>query len=129
MKRDAFTEAYLKIINESSEVEVASNNEVVDGAATETAAVAMKQVCFKTADAVLIDALNSGVEEVVLFVNAKDEATGEDTIAEVKLTKEAFKDLAISDVEEVVTEDGEEGGDGGEDIGDIGGDDGGDTAE
>jgi hypothetical protein len=99
----------------------------------------VQKVCFLTSDQALIDALNSGVEEVVLFTNAKDETTGEDTVVEVKFGKDSFGGLEIIEAEEVedteddetdefeecckapIEEDEEEGGDevdddGGEDV-------------
>lgn len=60
----------------------------------------LQKVCFVTTDQALIDALNSGFEEVVIFTNAKDEETGEDTVVEVKFGKDSFGELEISAAEE-----------------------------
>lgn len=99
----------------------------------ETEELPLQKVCFVTTDQVLIDALNSGFEEAVFFVNAKDEETGEDKIVEVKFGKDSFGELEISAAEEddaesdeidefeeckaPIEEDDDEGGD--EDIEDI----------
>jgi hypothetical protein len=95
MNNDIFKNAYLAqlgLIKEDVDMPAS------EGPAPEEAE--MKEICFKTTDATLIDALNSGFEEVVFFVNAKDEATGEDTVVEVKFGKDSFGDLVITDVEE-----------------------------
>jgi hypothetical protein len=95
MNNDIFKTAYLAqlgLIKEDVDMPAA------EGPAPEE--IEMKEICFKTTDAALIDALNSGFEEVVFFVNAKDEATGEDTVVEVKFGKDSFGDLVITDVEE-----------------------------
>jgi hypothetical protein len=76
-------------------------------AETEADEKSLKRVTFLTSDEVLIDALNSGVEEVVLFTNAKDETTGEDTVVEVKIGKDSFGELAIEDEVEADEEDTE----------------------
>lgn len=100
----------------------------------ETDDVQLQEVVFKTSDPVLIDALNSGFEEVVFFVNAKDEETGEDKIEEVKFGKDSFGDLVIREAETaesdtdaefdgLAEEDGEEETedvDGGEEVDDAG---------
>jgi hypothetical protein len=87
----------------------------------------LQKVCFVTTDQALIDALNSGFEEAVFFVNAKDEESGEDKIVEVKFGKDSFGELEISAAEEdeidefeeckAPIEEDEEGGDeGGEEV-------------
>jgi hypothetical protein len=100
----------------------------------ETADVQLQEVVFKTTDPALIDALNSGFEEVVFFVNTKDEETGEDKIEEVKFGKDSFGDLIIREAETtesetdaefdgLAEEDGEEEPeevDGGEEVDDAG---------
>jgi len=96
-----FKKAYLNIIKEGSfdvpaEVTVPAETETDEAPAT----AELKKVCFVTTDAKLIDALNSGFEEVVIFTNAKDEATGEDTVIEVKFGKDSFGNVEITDVEE-----------------------------
>lgn len=60
----------------------------------------LQKVCFVTTDQALIDALNAGFEELVLFVNTKDEETGEDKIDEVKFGKDSFGELEISAADE-----------------------------
>ena len=87
-----FNEAYLQIIKEDYDTEM--NNVPAE---TEADEKSLKKVTFLTSDEALIDALNSGVEEVVLFTNAKDETTGEDTVVEVKFGKDSFGELAIED--------------------------------
>ena len=67
-----FNEAYLQIIKEDYDTEM--NNVPAE---TEADEKSLKRITFLTSDEALIDALNSGVEEVVLFTNAKDETTGE----------------------------------------------------
>lgn len=94
--KDIYKHAYLQqlnIIKESATEEIAAETEV-------KAEATPKKVCFLTTDTALIDALNSGIEEVVLFVNTKDEATGEDNISEVKIGKDSFGELEITEVEE-----------------------------
>jgi hypothetical protein len=97
-----FNEAYLQIIKEDYDTEM--NNVPAE---TEADEKSLKRVTFLTSDEVLIDALNSGVEEVVLFTNAKDETTGEDTVVEVKIGKDSFGELAIEDEVEADEEDTE----------------------
>ena len=97
MKDSKFTEAYLAIINEENE-SFSTEAQTADTAdiSAQTAADGEAQViCFKTSDKNLIDAINSGFDEVVFFVKAKDEATGEDTVQEVKFGPESFEDLEI----------------------------------
>jgi hypothetical protein len=116
-----FNEAYLQIIKEDYDTEM--NNIPTE---TEADEKSLKRVTFLTSDEALIDALNSGVEEVVLFTNAKDETTGEDTVVEVKFGKDSFGELAIEDeaetdeedteTEEEITEEEEITDDGGEEI-------------
>ena len=101
MKDLEFKKAYLNIIKEGAfdvpaEVTVPAETETNEAPAT----AELKKVCFVTTDAKLIDALNSGFEEVVIFTNAKDEATGEDTVVEVKFGKDSFGNVEITDVEE-----------------------------
>lgn len=98
MKNSKFIDAYLKIINEENEMAAAAAAPEVDTVATDDG----KQcVCFKTSDKNLIDAINSGFDEVVFFVKAKDEATGEDTVTEVKFGPESFEGLEIKAAEAV----------------------------
>lgn len=105
MTSSKFNEAYLQIIKEDYDTEM---NNVPAETETEADEKPLKRVTFLTSDEVLIDALNSGVEEVVLFTNAKDETTGEDTVVEVKFGKDSFGELEIIDNEETdVTEEDE----------------------
>lgn len=66
----------------------------------ETEELPLQKVCFVTTDQALIDALNAGFEELVLFVNTKDEETGEDKIDEIKFGKDSFGELEISAADE-----------------------------
>lgn len=113
MIESKFNKAYLQIIKEDYDGFLPKENEVSATAENEEvpASDALKQVTFVTSDKALIDAINSGFEEIVLFVNAKDEATGEDTITEVKIGKDSFGDITVTDVEETKEEDDEEAGD------------------
>ena len=107
MIESKFNKAYLQIIKEDYDGFLPKENEVSATAENEEvpASDALKQVTFVTSDKALIDAINSGFEEIVLFVNAKDEATGEDTITEVKIGKDSFGDITVTDVEEDEDED------------------------
>lgn len=91
MKNSKFIEAYLKIIKEENELVPSTNMGLGEDGE--------QCVCFKTSDKNLIDAINSGFDEVVFFVKAKDEETGEDTVAEVKFGPESFKDLEVKAAE------------------------------
>lgn len=94
---DIFKAAYLTdlhIIKEAEEIENETNAEDK----------IVKKITFLTSDEKLIDALNSGFEETVLFVNAKDETTGEDTVVEVKFGKDSFGDITVEDFEEDETD-------------------------
>ena len=97
MKNSKFTEAYLAIINEENEGFSAGPEETTDvSQGTEnTGSNNLQVVCFKTSDKNLIDAINSGFDEVVFFVKAKDEVTGEDTVQEVKFGPESFEDFEV----------------------------------
>lgn len=90
---DIFKNAYLSsisLINEDIDQPEAGDEAVEEK---------LMKVTFVTSDAVLVDALNSGFEEVVLFVNAKNEMTGEDEIAEVKFGKDSFGEFEIEEAE------------------------------
>ena len=95
MNNDIFKNAYLAQLGLIKEEDM---QPVVPGAETAPEEAEVKQVTFLTSDPVLIDALNSGFEEIVLFTNAKDETTGEDTIVEVKIGKDSFGELTVTDV-------------------------------
>lgn len=113
MIESKFNKAYLQIIKEDYDGFLPKENEVSATAENEEvpASDALKQVTFVTSDKALIDAINSGFEEIVIFVNAKDEATGEDTVTEVKIGKDSFGDITVTDVEEAEEEDVEEADD------------------
>ena len=107
MIESKFNKAYLQIIKEDYDGFLPKENEVSATAENEEvpASDALKQVTFVTSDKALIDAINSGFEEIVIFVNAKDEVTGEDTVTEVKIGKDSFGDITVTDVEEDEDED------------------------
>ena len=113
MIESKFNKAYLQIIKEDYDGFLPKENEVSATAENEEvpASDALKQVTFVTSDKALIDAINSGFEEIVLFVNAKDEATGEDTITEVKIGKDSFGDITVTDVEEAKEDEDEDADD------------------
>ena len=114
-----FNKAYLQIIKEDYDGFLPKENEVSATAENEEvpASDALQQVTFVTSDKALIDAINSGFEEIVIFVNAKDEATGEDTVTEVKIGKDSFGDITVTDVEEAEEDDDEDADD--EEVGDV----------
>ena len=98
MKDSKFIEAYLKIINEGAD-DVPEMNDNQGGEEVGGEEAPLKKVTFLTSDATLIDALNSGFQEVVFFVNAKDE-NGEDTVEEVKFKADSFGSVEVTDAEE-----------------------------
>ena len=108
-----FNKAYLQIIKEDYDGFLPKENEVSATVDNEEvpASDALKQVTFVTSDKALIDAINSGFKEIVLFVNAKDEATGEDTVTEVKIGKDSFGDITVTDVEEAKEDEDEDADD------------------
>ena len=110
MIESKFNKAYLQIIKEDYDGFLPKENEVSATAKNEEvpASDALKQVTFVTSDKALIDAINSGFEEIVIFVNAKDETTGEDTITEVKIGKDSFGDITVTDVEEAKEDEDED---------------------
>ena len=132
MIESKFNKAYLQIIKEDYDGFLPKENEVSATAENEEvpASDALKQVTFVTSDKALIDAINSGFEEIVIFVNAKDEATGEDTVTEVKIGKDSFGDITVTDVEEDKEEDAddEEAGDVDDEVEECGDVEGGDEA-
>lgn len=102
---DTFKDAYITMLNNDVSTDtpvVAATVEAELPVDTETEKIQsnLKKITFYTDDAILIDALNSGFEEAVFFVNGKDEVTGEDTVVEVKFGKESFQDYSIEDAEE-----------------------------
>ena len=125
MIESKFNKAYLQIIKEDYDGFLPKENEVSATVDNEEvpASDALKQVTFVTSDKALIDAINSGFEEIVIFVNAKDEATGEDTITEVKIGKDSFGDITVTDVEEDEDEDADDVDDEVEECGDVEGGD------
>jgi len=100
MKNSKFTEAYLNIIKEENEGFDPAEAEAEGAKMTEQSGEGAQVICFKTTDKNLIDAINSGFDEVVFFVKAKDEATGEDTVTEVKFGPESFEELEVKPAEE-----------------------------
>ena len=100
MKNSKFTETYLKIIAEENtttvETKVENEDACPECGEDPCTCEGGKVVSFKTTDPNLIDTINSGFQEVVFFVNAKDE-NGEDTVQEVKFGPEAFGELEVID--------------------------------
>ncbi len=135
MRDSEFKRAYLNIIKEGLG-DMTMGEEVPPQEATteETATGSAKRICFTTSNEELINLLcrEPGFEEVVFFVPEKDEQ-GNETISEVKLGRDAFEGIEISDTsedeEDVANECGdaaesvenEDTGDTGGDIGDAGG--------
>ena len=130
MIESKFNKAYLQIIKEDYDGFLPKENEVSATAENEEvpASDALKQVTFVTSDKALIDAINSGFEEIVIFVNAKDEATGEDTITEVKIGKDSFGDITVTDVEEAKEDEDEDADDVDDEVEECGDVEGGDEA-
>ena len=105
---DKFDKAYLKIIQECGDSQVnecdninecgdAQVNECDDDIKTESKKENSKKVVtFFTEDPELIDALNSGFNEVVFFVNTTDE-DGNDTVKEVKISPDGLEELSVED--------------------------------
>lgn len=113
-----FEEAYLKVLKECDETsdapvtecDKAPVNECGDGEQVTTEAAdenKVKVVSFRTADPALIDALNSGFEEVVFFVKSVDD-DGEETIEEVKFGSDSFDEFSIEDAPADPVEDGDD---------------------
>ena len=95
----SFERAYLQslhLIKEDVETEV---DTTVETDKAEEKQNPVKKVCFLTSDPDLIDALNSGFEEAVFFVKAKDE-NGKDTVEEVKFKSDSFDSFEVTDAEE-----------------------------
>ena len=130
MIESKFNKAYLQIIKEDYDGFLPKENEVSATAENEEvpASDALKQVTFVTSDKALIDAINSGFEEIVIFVNAKDEATGEDTVTEVKIGKDSFGDITVTDVEEAKEDEDEDADDVDDEVEECGDVEGGDEA-
>lgn len=105
---DKFDKAYLKIIQECGDSQVsecdninecgdAQVNECGDDIQTESKKENSKKVVtFFTEDPELIDALNSGFNEAVFFVNTTDE-DGNDTVKEVKISPDIIEELSVED--------------------------------
>jgi hypothetical protein len=107
MKTSKFMQAYLNIIKESTEENEPTKSTPPEQ--TTEPASELKQVCFKTSDKDLIDAVNSGFEEAVFFVKAVDD-DGKDTITEVKIKGDSFGEITVTEVPaegETVTECGD----------------------
>lgn len=113
-----FEEAYLKVLKECDETsdapvtecDKAPVNECGDGEQVTTEAAdenKVKVVSFRTSDPALIDALNSGFEEVVFFVKSVDD-DGEETIEEAKFGSDSFDEFSIEDAPADPVEDGDD---------------------
>ena len=113
-----FEEAYLKVLKECDETSDAPVvecdkepvNECGDGEQVTTEAAdenKVKVVSFRTSDPALIDALNSGFEEVVFFVKSVDD-DGEETVEEVKFGSDSFDEFSIEDAPADPVEDGDD---------------------
>lgn len=113
-----FEEAYLKVLKECDETsdapvtecDKAPVNECGDGEQVTTEAAdenKVKVVSFRTSDPALIDALNSGFEEVVFFVKSVDD-DGEETIEEAKFGSDSFDEFSIEDAPVDPVEDGDD---------------------
>ena len=98
MKDSKFIEAYMKIISEGTDDVPEMNNDQDTSEAT-SEETPLKKVTFLTSDATLIDALNSGFEKAVFFVNAKDEE-GEDAVEEVEFKSDSFGSIEVTDAPE-----------------------------
>lgn len=97
MKNSNFKQAYLKtlhIIKEDADEVPETPAETPE---TETEETPLQQVCFKTSDQALIDAINSGFEEVVFFVKSTND-DGEETVEEVKFKADSFGDVNVTEV-------------------------------
>lgn len=106
----AFERAYLNLINEDKEKEIDDikvdqdedqevDTDVDTDQETEETQNPVKKVCFLTSDPDLIDALNKGFEEVVLFVKSENE-NGEESVEEIKFKSDSFGDVEVTDAEE-----------------------------
>ena len=101
MNNDIFKNAYLAQLGLIKEEDM---QPVVPGAETAAEEKPLKQVTFLTSDPAVLDAFNKGFEEVVFFVKSVDEATGEETVEEVKIGADSFGDFTIADVAKEIEE-------------------------
>lgn len=95
MNNDIFKNAYLAQLGLIKEEDM---QPVVPGAEAPVEEAEVKQVTFLTSDPAVLDAFNKGFEEVVFFVKSVDEATGEETVEEVKIGADSFGELTVTDV-------------------------------
>ena len=101
MNNDIFKNAYLAQLGLIKEEDMQPVAPAAEVPAEEND---VKQVTFLTSDPAVLDAFNKGFEEVVFFVKSVDEATGEETVEEVKIGADSFGDFTIADVEEEIEE-------------------------
>jgi hypothetical protein len=104
MNNDIFKNAYLAQLGLIKEEDMQPVVPGAEGAETAAEEAEVKQVTFLTSDPAVLDAFNKGFEEVVFFVKSVDEATGEETIEEVKIGADSFADFTINDVTEEIEE-------------------------
>ena len=95
MNNDIFRNAYLAQLGLIKEEDM---QPVVPGTEDAAEEAEVKQVTFLTSDPAVLDAFNKGFEEVVFFVKSVDEATGEETVEEVKIGADSFGELTVTDV-------------------------------
>ena len=118
MRDSKFIEAYLKIINEGADDVAPEMNDEQGGDEAAEQAAPLKKVTFLTSDEALINALNSGFEEVVFFVKSENDE-GEESVEEVKIGADSFGSVEVTDAEEdgeKAAEDGEEAAEDGEEV-------------
>ena len=133
MRDSKFIEAYLKIINEGADDAAPEMNDEQGGDEAAEQAASLKKVTFLTSDEALVNALNSGFEEVVFFVKSENDE-GEESVDEVKIGADSFGSVEVTDAEEETADEcgdaceDDDGGETAEDV-DTEDDDGGETAE
>ena len=99
MRDSKFIEAYLKIINEGADDAAPEMNDEQGGDEAAEQAAPLKKVTFLTSDEALVNALNSGFEEVVFFVKSENDE-GEESVEEVKIGADSFGSVEVADAEE-----------------------------
>lgn len=99
MRDSKFIEAYLKIINEGADDAAPEMNDDQVGDEAVEQAAPLKKVTFLTSDEALVNALNSGFEEVVFFVKSENDE-GEESVEEVKIGADSFGSVEVADAEE-----------------------------
>ena len=107
MRDSKFIEAYLKIINEGADDAAPEMNDEQGGDEAAEQAAPLKKVTFLTSDEALVNALNSGFEEVVFFVKSENDE-GEESVEEVKIGADSFGSVEVTDAEEETADDGDE---------------------